>query len=171
MKSGIRYVPGFVLLFMTKELFIILLSFLIGGTAHAQYINGVEPSEYYRIELGKAQNTYHAGVICVSVGGVVALVSLGTTVYLINSEMKEILGGLHGTENTSGLSDKAANKLSNVALAGTIVGAATILTGVGLISAGTIKTTRINKWFQNELPSPELTFNVSSSSLGLKYAF
>ena len=100
-----------------------------------------------------------------------ALVSLGTTVYLINSEMKEILGGLHGTENTSGLSDKAANKLSNVALAGTIVGAATILTGVGLISAGTIKTTRINKRFQNELPSPELTFNVYSSSLGLKYAF
>lgn len=94
MKSGIRHVLGYVLLFMTKELFIILLSFLIGGTAHAQYINGVEPSEYYRIELGKAQNTYHAGVICVSVGGVVSLVSLGTTVYLINSGMKETLGVL-----------------------------------------------------------------------------
>lgn len=59
-----------------------------------------------------------------------SLVSLGTTVYLINSGMKETLGGLKGTENTSGLSDKAANKLSNVAL------------------TGAIKTTRINKRFR-----------------------
>lgn len=156
---------------MTRRLFLILLSFLIGGTAHAQYINGVEPSEGYRFELEKARNTYHAGVICVSVGGAVALVSLGTTVYLINSGMKGISGFLHGTENASGMSDKTANNLSNVAVAGTIVGAATIITGVGLISAGSIKTTRINKRLQNELPSPELAFNVSSSSLGLKYSF
>lgn len=156
---------------MTRKLCLILLLILIGSAAHAQYINGAEPSEEYAVELAKAQSTYRAGTICVGVGGIVAVVSYGTMLYLINSGLKEISGLLLGTENASGMSAETVDMLDKVAVVGPIVGAAAILTGTGLIAAGSIKTNRINKRLQNELPSPELAFNVSPSSFGFRYSF